>query len=93
MPILFFNTVFIFLIFPLKGQLLHKIFLATIGIMVGLGWEYFLACLAVNTIHYLGDWSGAIYFVINPFLELFWIVFMWSLGLSVLASAPSTINR
>jgi hypothetical protein len=93
MPILFFNTIFILLIFPLKGRLLHKILIATIGNMAGLGWEYFSTCLAVNAFHYLGDWSGAIYFVINPFLELFWIVFLWSLGLSVLASAASTINR
>lgn len=93
MPILFFNAVFIFLIFPLRGSLFHKISLATIGNIVGFGWEYFLACLAANTFHYLGGLSGAVYFVINPFLELFWIVSMWALGLSVLASQQTASNR
>jgi len=93
MPILFFNAVFIFLIFPLKGPLFHKISLATIGNIAGFGWEYFFACLGANTFHYLGDSAGAIYFVVNPFLELFWIVTMWALGLSVLASTQKTINR
>jgi hypothetical protein len=93
MPILFFNAVFIFLIFPLKGQLFHKISLATICTIVSFGWEYFLACLVANTFHYLGGLSGAVYFVINPFLELFWIVSMWAVGLSVLASQQTASNK
>jgi len=93
MPILFFNAVFIFLIFPLRGQLFHKISLTVVGNVVGFCWEYSLACLAANAFHYLGGWSGAIYFVISPLLELFWIVSMWSLGLSILASNQPTVNR
>jgi len=84
--ILFFNAIFIFLVFPLKGPLFHKVSLATIGNVSGFGWEYFLGYLAENTYHYFGGLSDAVYFVVNPFLELFWIVSMWALGLSVLAS-------
>ena len=86
LPVLFFNAIFIFLIFPLDGSLVHKISLASVGNMVGLVWEYFLGYLAANTCYYLGENYGGLYFVASPFLELLWIVSMWALGLSVLAS-------
>jgi hypothetical protein len=90
---LFFNAVFIFLIFPLEGPLFHKISLATIGNMAGFGWESFLTCVAANTRYYFGGLSSAVYFVVNPFLELLWIVSMWALGLSILASRKNKDNR
>lgn len=86
MPILFFNAIFIFLIFPFNGPLPYKILLAGVGNVVGLVWEYFLGYLAANTCHYLGNVYGVLYFIVSPFLELLWIVSMWALGLSVLAS-------
>lgn len=92
MPLLFFNAVFVFLIFPLKGSLFHKFSLATMGNIVGFGWEFFSVCLTANAFHYFGGWSGAVFFVVNPFLELFWMVSMWALGLSILASREKT-NR
>jgi hypothetical protein len=93
LPILFFNSIFIFLIFPLSGLLFYKISLAIIGNIVGFCWEYFLSCLAADTCYYLGDASGVVYFVANPFLELVWIVSMWALGLSILASKQKVGRR
>jgi hypothetical protein len=86
LPILFFNVIFIFLVFPLDGPLLYKISLAAVGNMTGFGWEYFLSRLVADTCYYLGAASVAIYSIVNPFLELVWIVSMWALGLSTLAS-------
>ena len=93
MPILFFNAIFIFLIFPLNGPLLYKILLAGVGNVVGLVWEYFLGYLAANTCHYLGNVYGVLYFIVSPFLELLWIVSMWALGLSVLASKKESEKK
>lgn len=92
MPLLFFNAVFTFLVFPLRGPLFHKFSFAAMGNMTGFVWQYFSASLATNTCHYFGEWSGAIFFMVNPFLELFWIVGMWALALSILASREKT-NR
>jgi len=93
LPILFCNTTIIFLIFPLKGPLFHKIALATLSNAGGFGWEYFLACLASGSVHYFGGLSGAVYFVVVPFLELFWVVSIFALGLSVLASHKEIRSR
>jgi len=86
MPLLFFNALFVFLIFPLNGPLFYKIFLVAGGNMIGLLWEYFLAFLAANTCYYFGDGFGGLYFLVSPFLALVWIVSIWALGLSILAS-------
>ena len=90
MPLLFFNAIFIFLIFPLNGPLLYKVSLAGLGNLVGLVWEYFLAYIVANTLHYFGNVFGGLYFMVIPFLELDWIVSMWALGLSILASKCKT---
>lgn len=86
MPLLFFNLVFVFLIFPLKGPLFHKFSLATLAYLTGAGWEYFALTLSTNFDYYLGKWSSTFFFVVNPFLELFWMISVWTYGLSVLAS-------
>jgi hypothetical protein len=85
-PILIFDAIFIFFIFPLPGPLFHKILLACIGNTVGLTWEYLLSCLAENTSHYFGGALGFVYFVLDPFLQLLWILFMWAISLSILAA-------
>ena len=93
MPILFFNSVFIFLIFPLRGPLFLKIALASLSNVMGFGWEYFLACLSSGSFYYFGESSGIICFVIIPFLELLWIISVFALGLSILASRQKRLDR
>jgi len=85
-PILIFDAIFIFLIFPLPGPLLNKMLLAGTGNIIGLAWGYLLDYLAANTCHYFGGAFSILYFAISPFLQLLWITFMWALGLSVLAA-------
>ena len=92
MHVLLFNALFIFLIFPLNGPLFYKISLAAVGNVVGLVWEFFLAYIATSLCQQFGSVFSELYFVADPFFELFWIVSMWSLGLSILAQKAKNIR-
>jgi len=86
--IMVFNFFFIFLIFPLDGPLLRKVFLLLSGNIVGLAWYLVQSSFKAASVHYLE--MGAfkvIYVVMGPIIDLIWIVSFWSLGLSFLASA------
>jgi hypothetical protein len=82
----FFNLLFLFLLFPLEGPLLRKTVLLIGGNTVGVLW-YFIqlsfgeAFLALNT----GTFKIMI-LVAKPLIDFVWIVAVWSLSLSVLAS-------
>jgi len=85
-----FNFLFIFLIFPLEGSLLRKVFLLLSGNIVGLAWYLVQLSFEAASAHYLE--MGAfkvIYVVMGPIIDLIWIVSFWSLGLSFLASTQS----
>lgn len=84
--VLFFDALFVFLVFPLTGSLFYKIVLLTAGHVVGFVWEYFLSFIAANLAHYCGDGFGCLFLMVCPFFELFWVVSMWAFGLSVLVS-------
>ena len=82
-----FNFLFIFLIFPLEGPLLRKVFLLISGNIVGLAWYLVQSSFGAASAPYLG--VGAfkiIYVVMGPIIDLIWIVSVWSLSLSFLAS-------
>ena len=82
-----FNFLFIFLIFPLKGPLLRKVFLLLSGNIVGLAWYLVKSSFVAASAYYLEmEAFKAIYVVIGPIIDLIWIVSFWSLGLSFLAS-------
>ena len=83
-----FNFLFIFLLFPLEGPLLRKVFLLVSGNLVGLTWYLIQSSFVAASAPYLE--AGAfkvVYVIVCPIIDLFWIVSVWSLGLSVLASA------
>ena len=83
-----FNLLFIFLLFPLEGSLFRKICLLVAGNIVGLAWHLIKSSFGVASVFYLGtDAFKIITVVIGPIIDLVWIVSVWSLGLSVLASA------
>ena len=83
-----FNFLFVFLIFPLKGSLLRKVFLLVSGNIVGLAWYLIQSSFQVASAYYLGGEAfKVVYVVIGPIIDLIWIVSVWSLGLSGLASA------
>ncbi|MGD9130987.1 MAG: hypothetical protein PVH73_05375 [Candidatus Bathyarchaeota archaeon] len=82
----FFNLLFVFLIFPLEGPILRKTVLLIGGNIVGVLW-YFIqlsfeeAFLVLNT-----DTFKIITLIAKPLIDFVWIVAVWSLSLSVLAS-------
>jgi len=88
-----FNFLFIFLIFPLEGPLLRKVFLLVSGNLVGLAWYLLQSSFVAASAPYLE--AGAfkvVYVILYPIIDLVWIVSVWSLGLSVLASARRRNN-
>jgi hypothetical protein len=81
-----FNFLFIFLIFPLRGPLLRKVFLLVSGNLVGLAWYFIRSSSLAASAYYLGvDAFKVLYVVIGPIIDLIWIVSVWSLGLSFIS--------
>jgi len=83
-----FNFLFIFLLFPLEGPLFRKIYLLVAGNIVGLVWYLIKSSFGAASVFYLGTDALKIFaVVIGPIIDLVWVVSVWSLSLSVLASA------
>ena len=83
-----FNLLFVFLLFPLEGPLFRKVYLLVAGNTVGLVWQVIKSSLGTVSIFYLGaDTSKILAVVIGPIIDLAWIVSVWSLSLSMLASS------
>ncbi|KPV64514.1 MAG: hypothetical protein AOA66_0124 [Candidatus Bathyarchaeota archaeon BA2] len=86
--IVIFNFLFIFLIFPLEGSLLRKVFLLISGNLVGLAWYLIQSSfLAVSAPYLEAGAFKVVYVILCPIIDSVWIVSVWSLSLSVLASA------
>ncbi|MGQ9459877.1 MAG: hypothetical protein ACUVRA_01410 [Candidatus Bathyarchaeaceae archaeon] len=83
-----FNFLFIFLIFPLEGSLLRKVFLLFSGNFVGLAWYLIQSSFVAASAPYLevGVFK-VVYVIFCPIIDLVWIVSVWSLSLSVLATS------
>ena len=83
-----FNFLFVFLLFPLGGPLFRKVYLLVAGNIVGLAWHFIKSSFGATSVFYLGaDTLKIITVIIGPIIDLVWIVSVWSLGLSMLASA------
>ncbi|MFQ5866323.1 MAG: hypothetical protein ACE5IW_13965 [bacterium] len=83
-----FNFLFVFLLFPLEGPLFRKVCLLVAGNIVGLAWHFITSSFGAASVFYLGaDAFKIINVVIGPIIDLIWVVTLWSLGLSMLASA------
>jgi len=86
--IIFFNLLFVFLLFPLEGTLLRKLALLFAGNIVGLLWYLIQLSLKEASMFFLStDAFTIITIVAKPLIDFVWIVSIWSLSLSVLASA------
>ncbi|MDH5691015.1 MAG: hypothetical protein OEY81_06285 [Candidatus Bathyarchaeota archaeon] len=84
----FFNLLFVFLLFPLEGTLLRKIVLLFAGNSVGLLWYLIQLSLKEVSMFFLStDAFKIITILAKPLIDFVWIVSIWSLSLSVLASA------
>ncbi len=86
--IVLFNLLFVFLLFPLEGSLLRKVGLLSAGNVVGALWYLIRSAFQEASVLYLSiDAFKIIATVVSPIIDFIWIVSLWSLSLSVLASA------
>ena len=91
--IIFFNLLFVFLLFPLEGPLLRKIVLLIAGNNVGALW-YIIQLSFEDAFFFLNiDLFKIIVLVAKPLIDFVWIVAVWSLSLSVLASYRGKMER
>ena len=91
--IIFFNLLFVFLLFPLEGPLLRKVVLLIAGNNVGALW-YIIQLSFKDAFFFLNiDLFKIIVLVAKPLIDFVWIVTVWSLSLSVLASYRGKMER
>lgn len=83
--IMIFNLLSLLLTFPLKGPLWCKIILLGLGNIVGLAWNIVRLSLVVVTAGVCA--FEVVHSVIGPAIDFVWMIPVWSLGLSALASA------
>ena len=89
----FFNLLFVFLLFPLEGPLLRKIVLLIAENLVGALW-YLIQLSFEDSFSFLSaDTFRIIIPVAKPLIDFVWIVAVWSLSLSVLASYKRKTER
>lgn len=84
-----FNFLFVSLTFPLNGTLTRKLSMLLIGNIVGFLWNYLFSLFSYNVAHYFGDFFNTLYIILNPFVNLLWIVSFWSLSLTILANSKT----
>lgn len=88
----FFNSLFVFLLFPLQGSLRCKISLLLAGNVVGVLWHFLFASFEnLFFVITAGNFNIA-FLVFSPFANFMWIVSVWSISLSILAKSKSRTN-
>ena len=84
--IVFFNLLFLFLLFPLESPFLPKIVLLIAGNHLGAFW-YLIQLSLGETFAFLGNDSLKIITIVaKPLIDFVWIVAVWSISLSVLTA-------
>jgi hypothetical protein len=79
-----FNTLFVSIMFQLHGSINRKLFLLTMGNVIGLSWNFIFNFLDVAGTISFGESFNFLYMVFFPFLSSLWIVSFWSLSLTIL---------
>ena len=91
--VVFFNFLFVFLLFPLKGSLPHKAVLLIAGNGVGGLW-YLIRLSCEEAICFSNIEPLRILFVVaKPFIDFVWIVAVWSVSLSVLSRHKGKMEK
>jgi len=89
-----FDFLFLSLVFPLDGSFVKKIALLLIGNVIGLLWNSLFSSFSHVAACYFGEFLNVLYMILNPLLNLIWVVSFWSISLSVLASSKTVkVNR
>jgi hypothetical protein len=87
--LIIFNFFFVSLIFPLNGTIARKLFMLSIGNIIGLLWNNLFSLSADALAPYLGDVFTTLHIIMSPFANLIWIVSFWSLSLTILSNSKS----
>jgi len=89
-----FGLLFLFLMFPLGGSIWLKIAWLELGFVIGLTWSFIRLSIAVLVAYHFGAGAFTVAeFFTGPFTDFFWVVSVWSLGLSTLVSAKCKRER
>jgi len=92
--LMIFDFLFVSLVFPLDGTFVKKIELLLIGNVIGLLWNSVFSSFSYVAACYFGGFLNVLYMILNPLLNLIWVVSFWSISLSVLASSKKVkVNR
>ena len=89
----FFNFLFVFLLFPLKGTVSRKVMLLIAGNFVGIIWHLFLASFESVFLYFSTSNLKIVFLVFLPLANFMWIVSLWSISLSILAKNNPRKNR
>jgi hypothetical protein len=94
---MFFNVLFITIIFQLKGTLNLKLGLLSLGNLIGLGWNFVFMVFVVNCgpvfVQELGSKIAGIgYVILFPFLNILWVVSYWSLSLTFFSKPARQVD-
>jgi len=83
--LLIFNILYIFLTFPLNGELTKKLCMLLLGNVICLIWNSLFLLFAAAAAEYFNGSFEALYIILNPFLNLIWVVSFWSTSLTILS--------
>jgi hypothetical protein len=83
--LLIFNILYILLTFPLDGALMKKLCMLLLGNVICLIWNSLFLMFAVATAEYFAGFFDVLYIILNPFLNLIWVVSFWSISLTIFA--------
>ena len=84
--IVFFNLLFLFLVFPLEGRFFRKMVLLIGGNYVGVLWYLVQLSFADKFLFLSTGTLRLITLVAKPLIDFVWIIVVWSFSLSVLVS-------
>jgi hypothetical protein len=90
--IVFFNLLFLLLVFPLEGTFFRKMVLLIGGNHVGVLW-YLVQLSFAETFLFLSTGTKLISLVAKPLIDFVWIVVVWSFSLSVLVSSKTKSEK
>jgi hypothetical protein len=80
-----FNVLFITLTFYLDGTGTRKACLLLLGNVCGFFWNYLFFLFSYLGTYYIGEFFKILCAIINPFLNVMWAVFFWSISLTALS--------
>lgn len=84
-PLLIFNIFYVFLTFPLKGKLTKKLCMLLIGNFICIYWNQLFILFTAAAAEYFGSSFKILFTILNPLLNLVWIVSFWSTSLTLLS--------